>query len=100
MSLFERYQVEPVEEAVPTQSDYAVVIRQTKTGRDIMVCTAEIAPQAVIDEAAAMGLPLFVAPEIARMRHCHQDQVDHILATKRAFPGCTVQQILNEERDA
>lgn len=97
MSLFERYPVESPATETLVHPDYVVVIRKTKAGRDIMVCTAKVAPQAVVDEAKAMGIPLFVAREIERMRHCHPDQVEHIIATKITFPGCTVESILNQE---
>lgn len=79
------------------QSDYVVKIKTTRSGRSILVCTAPVAPPQVITDAQKAGLPLFTGIEINNMRDCHPEMVDHILATKLTFPGCTVQQIINGE---
>ena len=75
---------------------YLVTLRQTKTGKDIMVCTVHPAPPEAIAEAAEKNLPLFTAPEIRIMSTCLPEMVDHILEAKRVFPGITIQSIIDE----
>jgi hypothetical protein len=75
---------------------YLVTMRQTRSGKDIMVCTVHPAPAGAIAEAAAKKLPLFTGPEIRIMATCLPEMVDHILEAKRVFPGITIQQIINE----
>lgn len=93
MSLFEP---DPVEQATPAEKqEYTIVIKQTRSGHDIMVCTAPVAPPEAIAEAELKNLPLFVGNEIMRMSTCPPEMVDHIIAVKLSFPGCSVEQIIN-----
>jgi hypothetical protein len=98
MSLFDLRPIEPepVITAPDPKQEYALRVKQTKSGREIMVYTAAIAPADVIAEAEARGLALFTGPEILLMRDCVPKMVDHIISVKTTFPGCTVQQIINE----
>lgn len=105
MSLFDLRPIEPepskTEPVKPvTQREYVVLMRQTKSGREIMVCTAAVAPADVVAEAKAKGLPLFTGTEIQLMRGCLPEMVEHILVAKIAFPGCSVQQIINGNVEA
>lgn len=99
MSLFDLRPIEPEpakpEPVKPPQREYVVRMRQTKSGREIMVCTAAVAPPDVVAEAKAKGLPLFTGTEIQLMRDCLPEMVEQILSAKIAFPGCTVQEIIN-----
>jgi hypothetical protein len=100
MSLFDLQLPEPETSTPLPQTDYVVTLKTTRTGRPIMVCTAPIAPPEVVAEADAKGLPLFTAGEIVKMRDCLPEMVEQILAAKRTFPGCTVQQILSGDVQA
>lgn len=93
MSLFERQPV--IEHPPEPKADYVVTVKQTRTGRDIMVCTAATLPTEVIAEAAAKGLPLFTGNEIMRLRDCDPEMIEQILAVKTTFPGATVMQIIS-----
>jgi hypothetical protein len=93
LSLFDIPVTAPVVSAV---KQLLVTIRQTKSGRDIMVTTLDPASPEVIAEAKAKGLPLFTTSEIRQMSDCPAEMVDHILAAKVTFPGATIQSIINE----
>ncbi|MCP3177279.1 hypothetical protein MJO47_09230 [Desulfuromonas sp. KJ2020] len=79
------------------QPELLVKLTKTRAGHDIYLCTIHPAPQHVIDQAAAEDIPLFTAPEIARMRDCLPEMVDHVLSVKRVFPGAVVEEIINEK---
>jgi len=97
MSLFDLMPIETEPVTKPLKRpEYIVTIKPTRSGRKIMVCTAQITPQSVIDEACAKGLPLFNGGEIAIMRDCLPEMVEQIMKVKLEFPGCTVQQILSK----
>lgn len=93
MSLFESQPI--IEHPPEVKADYVVIIKQTRSVRDIMVCTAATLPEEVIAEATAKGLPLFTGNEIMRLRDCDTETIDRILAAKVTFPGCTVMQIIS-----
>lgn len=94
MSLFER---QPIIEHLPETSaaDYIVTVKQMRSGREILLCTAATLPAEVIAEAAAKGLPLFTGNEIMRLRDCDPEMIEQILAVKTTFPGSTVMQIIS-----
>lgn len=96
MSLFDIPPIEPEPVVAPApRPEYGVILKQTRSGRDILVCTATVAPAEVIADAEAKGLPLFTGGEIVRMKACPAEMVDHIIQVKLMYPGCTVEQILN-----
>jgi len=96
MSLFDLPPLEPAPVVAPApRQEYVVVLKQTRSGRDILVCTASVAPAEVIADAQSKGLPLFTGGEIVRMKACPAEMVDHIIQAKLTYPGCTVEQILN-----
>lgn len=96
MSLFDPSPIEPAPVVAPAQmQEYVVVLKQTRSGRDILVCTASVAPTEVIADAQSKGLPLFTGGEIVRMKACPAEMVDHIIQVKLTYPGCTVKQILD-----
>lgn len=96
----------PVAEArpEPTVQDL-VVLRRTRGGHLIAVCTMDRPPQAIANECAEMvdaetgrkGVPLFVPAEIRRLAGCDPDQVEQVLMVKHTFPGATVMAVLDGE---
>lgn len=77
------------------QKDYTLLVRQTRTGRLILVCTSPTAPAEAVAEAEEKGLPLFTGPEIMRMANCPPEVVEELIKQKLIFPGCTVEQVLS-----
>jgi hypothetical protein len=80
----------------PPEPEITFILKKTRSGRDIMVCSASPAPAHIVERAAIMGLPLFTGPEIMIMKNCPPEMVDHILAVKNTFAGADVEQIILE----
>lgn len=76
--------------------DFTVLIKRTLSGQDILICSADPAPQAVVDRAALDGLALFTFAEVDRMRDCDRDLVGKIIDAKLTFPGCRVDAVIQD----
>lgn len=86
----------PVSSQAPAAVDYVVRFSKTKAGFDVLVCTADPVPEAVLAEGELHNIPVFSCREIQLMRDCDPALVTHVLSIKRKFPGASVQQIINE----
>jgi len=75
---------------------FTCVIKQTRAGRDLMLCSVEPFPAEAINRAEREGLPLFGPGELARLANLDQQSVDAILLSKQIFTGATVERCLRE----
>ena len=78
---------------------YVVTITRASGGQRIMICSADPAPRAAIDEARRAGCPLFTIAEIPLMKQAvAADQLflDHIISAKCTFPGAHISQFISE----
>ena len=93
MSLFnqlQQYDTPATEPTLEPQQEYTVVIKQTQTGQQIMICTVEPAPQHVIDQAIAQNLPLFVPSEINNLAGANPEAVRAVIMAKLTMSGSTI----------
>lgn len=93
MSLFaalNKYDTPAVTQPTPAQPDYTVVIKNTRGGHTIMICTIEPAPASVIADAAAQHLPLFLPSEINALAGANQEAVTAAIMAKLAMPGSII----------
>lgn len=96
----------PAAQVVEVQPEQElVVLKRTRAGHLIAVCTVHPAPQAIADDCAAMvdtetgrkGVPLFTPPEIRSMEGADPELVELVIAQKLAAPGSTVMSILEAQ---
>ena len=85
-----------VDTAPDPQPEYVVTVRQTRTGRDILLYPGPTAPDSAIIMATERSLPLFTAPEIDVMRGAPDHLVEKIILAKVTFPGSSVSQSIQE----
>lgn len=68
-------------------------IKRTSTGEEILLCSEQPPPSEVVQEAIKLNLPLFTLAEITHMKQAATADpaiIEHIIAVKLAFPGCTI----------
>jgi hypothetical protein len=96
LSMFDAPAAAATQAAPIAAPDFTVMIKRTRSGQDILVCSADPAPQSVIDRAGRDGLALFTFREIDAMRQCDQDLARKIIAAKLTFHGCSVTSIMQD----
>ena len=95
LELFDEVPVVPPPAPV-VEPEITFVVKQTRAGQDIIVCSASPAPDEIIERAAIMGLPLFTGPEVMRLKDCPPAMIDKIVLAKLAFPGAEVSSLITE----
>lgn len=102
LSLFDAPKADPIPEKAtdPAQEQLIVHIKKTRSGRDILVCTVQPAPDSALKMAAEQGLALFFPRDIELMRGCPADLVDKIIEIKSIFPGSDVSEIIHDHPEA
>lgn len=75
----------------PVDEHPQLIIKQTRTGRPIAVCSVDPAPQSILEEGQQYDLPVFTPAEILLMTGAPDDLVAIIIAAKRAWPGARVE---------
>jgi hypothetical protein len=83
---------DPIERA----PEYVATIRQTSTGREILVYPGSTPPAAALDLAVARKLALFNSEEIRTMAGCPDHLVEKIILAKITFPGSSVSRFIQE----
>lgn len=102
LSLFDAPKTDPFppKATEPAQVPFTVHIKKTRSGRDILVCTVQPAPDSALKMAADQGLALFLPREIELMRGCPSDLVDKIIEIKTIFPGADVAKVITDHPEA
>ena len=80
----------------PAPIPFTCVVKKTRAGRDLMLCSVEPFPIEAIQRAEREGLPLFGPSELAKLSNLDADSVDAILLSKEIFTGATVERCLRE----
>ena len=93
-SALDKYDTPRRSDEKPVDLDFICTIKTTRSGKQIMLCTIDPAPQAAVDLATEAGFPLFVASEIAKMIDIDAETLDAILLAKTEFPGCRVDDVI------
>jgi hypothetical protein len=76
----------PVETLLPV----TFIVKKTRFGHDIMVCSTFPFPDEIVKIATERNLPLYSGAEIMMLRDCPPDQVDAHVRIKQTFPGAVI----------